>query len=118
LSAPPHRGKIHRHAPIFFHTVEKSFPRYGKKQAKTFHTMEKLFAIFPHNGTTLAKMFHSVEKYLSRVGGIFHGVESCPTTVRAPRARQEESRTRSCPLCAARACGGFLADFGGAVAPK
>ena len=23
-----------------------------------------------------------------------------------------------CPLCAAPACGGFLADFGGAVAPK
>ncbi|HOE37921.1 MAG TPA: hypothetical protein PLT12_10510, partial [Kiritimatiellia bacterium] len=69
----------------FFHTMEKLcaiFPRNGKTLGSLFHAMEKLCAIFPRCGKNIstlwkkvADFFHAVEKSLSRIGGMFHGME-------------------------------------------
>ncbi|HPK70279.1 MAG TPA: hypothetical protein PKY11_10430, partial [Kiritimatiellia bacterium] len=54
----------------------------GKTLGSLFHAMEKLCAIFPRCGKNIstlwkkvADFFHAVEKSLSRIGGMFHGME-------------------------------------------
>jgi hypothetical protein len=77
--------KSSSHAGEVFHTVEKIqpiFPHNGKTLGSLFHTMEKLCVIFPRCGKNIstlwkkvADFFHAVEKSLSRIGGMFHGME-------------------------------------------
>jgi len=44
-----------------------------EKQARFFHAMEKLSAIFPHNGKTLAVFSTQWKKF----SGFFHTMEKC-----------------------------------------